>query len=436
MLATLSQGATFTPVSAQDANAGKLAEATDVSKHGLALALPVMLNLPCCTTIWADAGDLRILHQQVRQLHEADPRGGAVELAERVLVNIQRQYGFDDPKTALAVKYVADLYGRNDRNAEAEAHYKRAIVILEKARGPDDPDVARALLSLVALHWQNGSPLRARAQIIYTKMLDDVDWRVGALLDRGQYADALDVTRRVLAEPFHGLFRASEELYNRALAIRSKVYGPQIDSLDRQADALIHKRQYDDLEAIAKQEVTLAEQRFGPDDLETAARLTSLAREAFQRGRPVDAEPLFKRSLAIRESKLDPDDLDVGLSCTNLGETYVRLDRPAEAEPLFKRGLAISEDVFGYDDPRLTINLYDLAVAYVNQGRYAAAEPLLQRTLAILDAELTRKNNGVTSGVVQALVQALNNLAVFYEAQGRIGEATPLRERIKAIEKP
>ena len=47
--------------------------------------------------------------------------------------------------------YLAELYRAQDKHAEAEPLYKRALAIREKALGPEHPDVAQSLESYAAL---------------------------------------------------------------------------------------------------------------------------------------------------------------------------------------------------------------------------------------------------------------------------------------------
>jgi hypothetical protein len=51
--------------------------------------------------------------------------------------------------------YLAVLYNRQGRYAEAEALYKRALAILEKALGPGHPDMATSLNNLAEPYRTN-----------------------------------------------------------------------------------------------------------------------------------------------------------------------------------------------------------------------------------------------------------------------------------------
>ena len=56
-----------------------------------------------------------------------------------------RRLGPEDQETALVLNNLALLYANTGRHTEATSYFQRALVIWEKALGPDHPNVARAL---------------------------------------------------------------------------------------------------------------------------------------------------------------------------------------------------------------------------------------------------------------------------------------------------
>jgi tetratricopeptide (TPR) repeat protein len=72
-----------------------------------------------------------------------------------------------------------------------------------------------------------------------------------------------------------------------------------------------------------------------------AATLSQKVTELSKQGRYFEAIPLAQRALAIREKALGPDHIDVALSLYSLAGLYRVQGRYADAEPLFKRSLAI-----------------------------------------------------------------------------------------------
>ena len=93
-------------------------------------------------------------------------------------------------------------------------------------------------------------------------------------------------------------------------------------------------------------------------------------------GRSGKAEPLFKRSLAIREKSLGPEHLDVATSLNSLALLYADQRKYNAAEPLLKRSIGIRLKALGPEHPYVAAAVKDLAVIYRNQGRYAEADNL------------------------------------------------------------
>jgi tetratricopeptide (TPR) repeat protein len=74
---------------------------------------------------------------------EAEP------LSKRSLTIIEKALGPDHPDVATSLNNLAELYRDQGRYAEAEPLFKRSLAIREKAPGPDHPDVATKVLGLI-----------------------------------------------------------------------------------------------------------------------------------------------------------------------------------------------------------------------------------------------------------------------------------------------
>jgi tetratricopeptide (TPR) repeat protein len=118
------------------------------------------------------------LNQQVIQLYNQGRYSEAIPLAQRTLAIVEKALGPDHPNVATALNNLADLYRAQGRYPDAETLYKRSLAIREKALGPDDLNVALSLNNLAGLY-----------------------------LTQGRYADV-------------------EALFKRSLAIREKALGP------------------------------------------------------------------------------------------------------------------------------------------------------------------------------------------------------------------
>jgi tetratricopeptide (TPR) repeat protein len=284
------------------------------------------------------------------------------------------------PTAHLAVGCAVYLWRRGDYGA-AVPLLKRALAILEKALGPDHPDVARCLSNLATIYR-----------------------------NQARYAEA-------------------ESLFIRALAILERSLGPDHEDvaipLNSLANVYYDQGRYADAEPMFLRALAISEKALGPDDPAVAHALNNLANVYRDHSRYAEAEPLHTRALAIREKALGPDHPFVATSLNSLANVYRDQTRYAEAEPLHTRALAIREKALGPDHPDVAYSLNSLAVVYWNQGRYAEAEALLTRALSIFEKALPPDHPDVA--------ESLNSLANVYHRQGRHAEAEPLYMRALTI---
>jgi tetratricopeptide (TPR) repeat protein len=80
----------------------------------------------------------------------------AEALYKRALAISEKALGPDHPEVAESLNNLAELYGAQGRYADAEPLYKRALAIREKALGPDHPEVAESLNDLAELYRAQG----------------------------------------------------------------------------------------------------------------------------------------------------------------------------------------------------------------------------------------------------------------------------------------
>lgn len=265
--------------------------------------------------------------------------------------------------------------------AEAEAIYKRVVLLRENFLGPQHPHLATALNNLGGLYRAIGRYTEAetclmRAVTMYENTLGRDDLYVARSLN----------TLAVISNHL-GRHKQAEDAMKRALAIQETVPGE--------------------------------------DDAYVARGLNTLGSTYQQQGRYAEAEPLLKRALAIREKALGPEHRDVANSANSLALLYHRRGRYDEAEPLFQRALSIREKVLGIEHSDVATSLHNLACLNNDQGRYAEAEGNLKRALQIWE-----KSVGLDHDYVS---HALRKLGASCEHQGRYDEAERLYERAASI---
>jgi tetratricopeptide (TPR) repeat protein len=91
------------------------------------------------------------LSQQVAQLYGQGRYADAIPLARETLAILEKALGPDHPDVATSLNNMAELYHDQGRYTEAEPLYKCSLAIYEKALGPDHTLVATTLNGTVNL---------------------------------------------------------------------------------------------------------------------------------------------------------------------------------------------------------------------------------------------------------------------------------------------
>ena len=154
---------------------------------------------------------------------------GRTEEAESLfLLAAQAAEEFDDadPRLALTLGNLADLYRAEARDEEAESAYLESLARLEEIDGPDSPRVARFVADIAVFYTALG---RAdEAEPLYRRALESLEWT------HGFYHDDVLELRTMLAGFLlqEARYREAEPLYVEVLAILLDAPEPDRD-LDR-----------------------------------------------------------------------------------------------------------------------------------------------------------------------------------------------------------
>ena len=258
-----------------------------------------------------------------------------------------------------AVAYEAGQYD------EAREAWAEALVIRERALGPEHPKVAGSLNNLGVVAIAEGEYERART---YHQRALEI-WTNAHGGEHPQTSYSLNHLGRVALE--QGRYVDARELYERALAIRERALGPAHTLV---ADTLANlgslaEREGDPTRALEfhTRAVAIYEAALGPDHPRAANASTDRANVLLELGRADEAIAALERSLGIqRHVERDP---------TQLAKTRFTLARALDAL-----------DAPDSPDPA---RAHDLAVlarqAYVDAGRKSARE------LAAVDAWLVAR---------------------------------------------
>jgi tetratricopeptide (TPR) repeat protein len=225
-------------------------------------------------------------------------------------------------------------------------------------------------------------------------------------------------------------YATARPLYQRALAIREQLLGPNhpdtMACLNDLAVLLADQGDYGEARALHERALAVREQELGPDHPDTAESLNNLAFLLRRQGDYAGARPLLERALAIDEKVFGPGHPATATGLNNLALLLQDQDDFAAARPLCERALAIYEKALGPEHPTTAASLNNLAYVSKTQGDLAAARQLYERALAIEEKVLGPEH--------PATAASLNNLAYLSKAQGDLAAAQQLYGRALAID--
>jgi CHAT domain-containing protein len=211
----------------------------------------------------------------------------------------------------------------------------------------------------------------------------------------------------------------------------------RLEFLYRPASELYQAGKFNEAIPIVREALELAEKTLGPDHLETAGVLNSLAELYRLTGDYAKAEPLYQRALNICENVHGPDHPTTAVYLTNLAELYRGIADYSKAGPLFRRAIEIYEKALGADhsdaDPQeivkmrknCAICMNNLALLLMAMNHYAEAETIFAGALKIREKVLGLHHPDTA--------QALSNLGVLYYSMGAYAKAKPFYERALKI---
>ena len=224
-------------------------------------------------------------------------------------------------------------------------------------------------------------------------------------------------------------YEQAEPLYLRAVHIEEQLWGPQhplvASALHHLANLSYDQGKYEQAEALYLRALHIREQILGPEHPDATTSLNNLGRLYWSQGKYKQAEPLFLQALHIREQVLEPQNTLMGASLNNLAILYTEQGRYEQAEPLFERALHTWEQAYGPEDPHVAASFNNLAILSYDQGKYEQAESLYQRALSIQKKALGAEH--------PELAHPLNGLADIYTVQGAYEQAEPLYQQALRI---
>ncbi|HEX8952887.1 MAG TPA: tetratricopeptide repeat protein, partial [Polyangia bacterium] len=310
--------------------------------------------------------------------------------AKRGLALLQKVYGPDDYRVALAWKALALIYYYRTEYPPALDAYQHALELQQRALGPDHPRVVTALIGIADVYGDSGDHDKAIA--IYRQALDkqlriDPNHQNVELVYGNMSNDYLQLGRP----------REAYDLLQKSLERIKKRIGPSMEMVFALtnlglADVEMHK--WNEALDLSEQAMAMCEKLVGQNSLQYGQALAGSARAMQGLGRLEEADALYHRTLALDEKVLGPKHPELVVPLLGLGQVALLRGNPAAARAPLERGLVLTE---GFAILDVEACDYQLALAKVEwaSGNRARALELAQRAHAGYVKAGTRGKEGL-----------------------------------------
>lgn len=292
--------------------------------------------------LWQSAGRASqaaaALHRQVWALVGLNLLPDALPRARKALAILEREHGPDDPQVFNGVAILADVLARQGNFSEARSLYERSLKAVEKMHGAESLQAAHALLPTanVTAYTDLDAALLMyeRAVKIYEK---DPSGATSAATARVWKANSL-----------WGQGRAAEARpeYERAVQIYEKSVAPDqylVNVLGPLANLLATLRDFPAARAAAERLLKISEHLSGAESPNTAQALMVLAEVLTQAGDLGATRAAFGRALKIHEKSSGADSPAVAAILMSGGGMLARLGDTPSAFAAYERALKLYE---------------------------------------------------------------------------------------------
>jgi serine/threonine-protein kinase len=226
-----------------------------------------------------------------------------------------------------------------------------------------------------------------------------------------------------------GRHEEARQEYERALALREKVLGPDhpmvTPSLNNLGNVFEEMGRYEEARQMHERVLAIREKVLGPQHPDMAGALGNLGNVLTSLGRYEEALQRHERALSVREQALGAEHPLVANTLNNLGDTLRALGRFEESRRMHERALALQEKALGAEHPRIAGTLVSLGSVLEELGQYEESRRRYERALAMEEKALGPEHAD--------LAEPLSGLGRLAEAVGRYEEARRMHERALAL---
>jgi len=207
--------------------------------------------------------------------------------------------------------------------------------------------------------------------------------------------------KEILSKIFHRVafflqvnakFEAAQKIYQRTLSIKEDVFGldhmETADCLNGLGEMLWQKTDFEGAELFLRRALEIRRKTLGSDHRETIHALNNLAVLFWSKGDYDAAEPLYRKVLDIRKKVLGTEHVETATSFNCLAVLLWSKGDYDGAELYYRKALAIREKILGSSHPETAQILNNMASLFDNKNELNNAELFYRKALAIKETTL------------------------------------------------
>jgi tetratricopeptide (TPR) repeat protein len=318
---------------------------------------------------------------QASTLIQMERSAPAEKIARRVLALNQGPPVKDIGRQSFALVVLASAQCQSGRYAESEATTNEAIKVMESHKDGNPALVAASLADFCVTLSRQG---KAKQALEMGKRALEMMENIGDPDKDKMVTLGMTLNNVAVAYDDIGQGKRAEELYQRSLKIKLKVFGEKSEQAvlgyDNLACALIEQKDYDRaLEPVERAKQLATELDLGKRRI-WANILTNCGDVYRAKGRLDEAEKEMLEGLRLRERNKSPE-LDHTYLC--LGKLYSDKGDFAKAKSFFDKALTLREKRFGSEHPKVASTLEEYAKLQVKLGFDQEAQQMEERAKSI-----------------------------------------------------
>ena len=318
----------------------------------------------------------------------------ADSLAKEALQIQERTIGpLAAPVAATIAQLASIAVYRGDLGA-AEANYRRALTVREATLGPNDSLTADSHMALGSILIREGRIDEAEREL--RRVLTILE--AAAAPDSAMLANATIKIAYVLDED-RGRYAEAEPFYQRALAIRRRLYG---DTGPMVAATLMDIAQFQSRRgervaalAPAREAVDIAQRAYGAEHPAVVEFVGKLAALLYAAERPGEADSLFRQALATDQRLRGADHATIAGLEVGLARVHIDRGDYGGAESLARDALRIREHANGANAPNTAAAQGLLGMIFTREHKYAEADSLLRYSISAIERQVGREHPDV-----------------------------------------